>query len=367
MSTGSRHIKVALELSLDPPSDESCAPPPLRTGRSLSHSSMDFESNDLPVYVYVSVQDSGPGLQKEDLALLFQRLSEGAIFRFFIKAAAAAGRIPRPPRPIGIRAKRSSSVQSKGSAVSKSSARSGHRPLPETPNLQNNRPLHVLITEDNKINQMDLEMPVLDGFAATREIRRREAVHSLKTRSFIIALTGNARREQVQSARDAGVDDVMIKQVDRLKRFPADGFGESLASIQSRKLSPHGQICAYNSCNRCCCCGCQTSIVFLPFLTPESRALFSQPTSLLIMPAALSVVSIIGLAAVVTAQTTGVVPLTDKKYTWPDVNAPLQPYQVSPEPVGRGPQFGFNICNSTTENQQSDCQTSFVNSIDGKK
>ncbi|KAF8752920.1 hypothetical protein RHS01_07486 [Rhizoctonia solani] len=77
------------------------------------------------------------------------------------------------------------------------------------------------------------------------------------------------------------------------------------------------------------------------------------------MPAALSVVSIIGLAAVVTAQTTGVVPLTDKKYTWPDV-----PYQVSPEPVGRGPQFGFNICNSTTENQQSDCQTSFVNSID---
>ncbi|KAF8761295.1 His Kinase A (phosphoacceptor) domain [Rhizoctonia solani] len=428
MSTGSRHIKVALELSLDPPSDESCAPPPLRTGRSLSHSSMDFESNDLPVYVYVSVQDSGPGLQKEDLALLFQRfqqgsvsssirdlmggrievvshIGEGAIFRFFIKAAAAAGRIPRPPRPIGIRAKRSSSVQSKGSAVSKSSARSGHRPLPETPNLQNNRPLHVLITEDNKINQtvlarqmkragftyalasngleaiqaidkvdsqteipndlstrkfdMDLEMPVLDGFAATREIRRREAVHSLKTRSFIIALTGNARREQVQSARDAGVDDVMIKQVDRLKRFPADGFGESLASIQSRKLSPHGQICAYNSCNRCCCCGCQTSIVFLPFLTPESRALFSQPTSLLIMPAALSVVSIIGLAAVVTAQTTGVVPLTDKKYTWPDV-----PYQVSPEPVGRGPQFGFNICNSTTENQQSDCQTSFVNSID---
>ncbi|KAF8749105.1 His Kinase A (phosphoacceptor) domain [Rhizoctonia solani] len=234
MSTGSRHIKVALELSLDPPSDESCAPPPLRTGRSLSHSSMDFESNDLPVYVYVSVQDSGPGLQKEDLALLFQRfqqgsvsssirdlmggrievvshIGEGAIFRFFIKAAAAAGRIPRPPRPIGIRAKRSSSVQSKGSAVSKSSARSGHRPLPETPNLQNNRPLHVLITEDNKINQMDLEMPVLDGFAATREIRRREAVHSLKTRSFIIALTGNARREQVQSARDAGVDDVMIK------------------------------------------------------------------------------------------------------------------------------------------------------------
>jgi len=58
---------------------------------------------------------------------------------------------------------------------------------------------------------MDLEMPVMDGFAATREIRRREAEGKLHSRSFVIALTGNARREQVQAARDAGVDDVMIK------------------------------------------------------------------------------------------------------------------------------------------------------------
>ncbi|KAG8766783.1 hypothetical protein FRC12_006658, partial [Ceratobasidium sp. 428] len=43
---------------------------------------------------------------------------------------------------------------------------------------------------------MDLEMPVMDGFAATREVRKREANKSLKTRSFIIVLTGNARLEQ---------------------------------------------------------------------------------------------------------------------------------------------------------------------------
>ncbi|CAE6495191.1 unnamed protein product [Rhizoctonia solani] len=326
MSTGLREIKVALELSLDAPSDESCAPPPLHGGRPLLNSSSEFESGDIPIFIYVSVKDSGPGLHKEDLALLFQRqvpkhqtrptysenftikptlsssthknahhvfggsglglfvcrqlcnlmggkievvsnLGEGAMFRFFIKAAAASGRNPRLPKPIGVRSKRSTSVHSKGSGVSRSSVRSGHRPLPETPNLQNNRPLHVLITEDNKINQtvlarqmkragftyalasngleaiqaidkadsqvetltdpssqkfdvvlMDLEMPVLDGFAATREIRRREATGNLKTRSFIIALTGNARLEQVQSARDAGVDDVMIKpyQIDAL-------------------------------------------------------------------------------------------------------------------------------------------------------
>ncbi|KAJ1307033.1 hypothetical protein OPQ81_008012 [Rhizoctonia solani] len=63
------------------------------------------------------------------------------------------------------------------------------------------------------------------------------------------------------------------------------------------------------------------------------------------MPATRSIVSLIGLAAT--------------KYTWPNV-----PYQVSPEAIGRGPQFGFNICNSTTQNQQSNCQTAFVNSID---
>lgn len=50
-----------------------------------------------------------------------------------------------------------------------------------------------------------------DGFTATREIRAKEANGTIRRRSFIIALTGNARREQVQAARDAGVDDVMIK------------------------------------------------------------------------------------------------------------------------------------------------------------
>ncbi|KAG8743480.1 hypothetical protein FRC10_011953 [Ceratobasidium sp. 414] len=75
------------------------------------------------------------------------------------------------------------------------------------------------------------------------------------------------------------------------------------------------------------------------------------------MPAALSIISVAALAAVAAAQSQP--PLTSKHYTWPNV-----PNQVSPEAIGRGPQFGFNICNSTTENQQSNCQTSFFNSID---
>ncbi|CAE6427624.1 unnamed protein product [Rhizoctonia solani] len=298
-STGLREIKVSLELSLDSPSDDSCAVPPLIPKRVIRRRS---GSEELEVYIYVSVQDSGPGLQKEDLALLFQRFQQGsnahhvfggsglglfvcrqlchlmggrievdsepgrgATFRFFIRAT-APGHAISGPSVVGPRLKRSASVQSKaskasrGSKTSKASAGSGSRPLPKTPNQQYSQPLHVLITEDNKINQtvlarqmkragftfslasnglealeaiertqmqggqkfdvilMDLEMPVMDGFTTTREIRRREAEGVFLTRSFIISITGNARSEQVDGARDAGVDDVIIKpyQIDAL-------------------------------------------------------------------------------------------------------------------------------------------------------
>lgn len=75
------------------------------------------------------------------------------------------------------------------------------------------------------------------------------------------------------------------------------------------------------------------------------------------MPAARSIVSVVALAATALAQ--NVVPLTSKHFTYPDL-----PYQVSPEQVLRGPQSGYNICNSTTEGPQSNCQTAFVNSLD---
>ncbi|KAG9314769.1 hypothetical protein JVU11DRAFT_3852 [Chiua virens] len=54
-------------------------------------------------------------------------------------------------------------------------------------------------------------------------------------------------------------------------------------------------------------------------------------------------------------------PLYSKHYAYPSGI----PYQVDPVTSAiRGPQVGYNICNSTTENQQSMCQTSFVNHID---
>ncbi|TFK20391.1 macrofage activating glyco protein [Coprinopsis marcescibilis] len=53
------------------------------------------------------------------------------------------------------------------------------------------------------------------------------------------------------------------------------------------------------------------------------------------------------------------IPLAEKRFTWPDL-----PYQVDTEVLLRGTQSGYNICNSTTENQESLCQTAHFNSID---
>jgi CheY-like chemotaxis protein len=50
-----------------------------------------------------------------------------------------------------------------------------------------------------------------DGLTAVREIRRLEQAGLLRRRNNVLALTGNARAAQIQMARDAGMDDIIIK------------------------------------------------------------------------------------------------------------------------------------------------------------
>ncbi|MDB4965812.1 MAG: gacS [Myxococcales bacterium] len=52
---------------------------------------------------------------------------------------------------------------------------------------------------------MDLEMPVMSGFTATREIRRREREHSLLP-TPILALTAHTLPEQIERSLEAGVN-----------------------------------------------------------------------------------------------------------------------------------------------------------------
>ena len=124
-----------------------------------------------------------------------------------------------------------------------------------------NKSLHVLVAEDNPVNQivvqgmlstlghtyktasngeeaisfltdindrfdvvlMDCEMPVLDGFAATREIRRLEVNADIP----IIALTAHALGDQVQTCLQAGMNDHLSKplKIDELKRVLSQHFG----------------------------------------------------------------------------------------------------------------------------------------------
>jgi signal transduction histidine kinase/ActR/RegA family two-component response regulator len=106
-------------------------------------------------------------------------------------------------------------------------------------------PIRILVVDDNEINQvvackflqklgyqvevarngreavdsiahatydavlMDCEMPEMDGYEATQEIRRQEQT---TTRHLpIIALTGHASSEDEQKCRQAGMDDVVTK------------------------------------------------------------------------------------------------------------------------------------------------------------
>ena len=62
---------------------------------------------------------------------------------------------------------------------------------------------------------MDVEMPVLDGLSCTRRIRELEEAGAVFCASGgripIIAVTANARSEQIKEAKEAGCDDVMVK------------------------------------------------------------------------------------------------------------------------------------------------------------
>ncbi|ORX36287.1 hypothetical protein BD324DRAFT_628177 [Kockovaella imperatae] len=327
-----RKITVSYDLSFVPPASDSCAVP-----RSTGSPDITPPPEDTPLWLFVSVRDTGPGLPPNELALLFKRFSqgnamvhtrfggsglglfickkitellggrievlstvgEGSVFRFFIQTRAVAPIIAPIPElvtatsnlSIGSNASSASSVSlsQRSTSVSPSHSMSPAASVlsSSSPPPTHTRSLHILIVEDNIINQtvlkrqiikaglscdvannglealnlireadrqakrggprkkkpynvilMDLEMPVMDGLTAVREIRALEAAGTLE-RNMVMALTGNARQGQIDQALAAGMDDVVIKPYvlnDLLRKIEAMWAKKAEASVQGAEV-----------------------------------------------------------------------------------------------------------------------------------
>ncbi|KAK8861422.1 hypothetical protein IAR55_002241 [Kwoniella newhampshirensis] len=319
-SSDIRRITVKYDVSFVGPSDESCALP-----NAINIPNTVPAMEDTPIWLFVSVMDTGPGMSPKELAVLFQRfaqgnkmihtkyggsglglficrkitellggrievlsqLGQGTVFRFFIKTRTVA-----PPSALASymaaislnsSGMASSFLMTPSSSVASSRASSASSAA--TPPLDGGSE-HILIVEDNIINQtvlkrqivkagltcdvannglealnliretqrqarrggpnrkklydvvlMDLEMPVMDGLTAIKEIRQAESAGTMQ-RNMVMALTGNARQGQIDQALAAGMDDVVIKPYvlsDLLKKIRAMkvkraelGFGEEV-------------------------------------------------------------------------------------------------------------------------------------------
>ncbi|WWD16672.1 hypothetical protein CI109_101102 [Kwoniella shandongensis] len=308
-SSDVRRITVQYDVSFVGPSEDSCALP-----IAINVPEPVPAMEDTPIWLFVSVTDTGPGMSPKELAVLFQRfaqgnkmihtkyggsglglficrkitellggrievlsqLGQGTVFRFFIKTRTVA-----PPSAlasymeaaslgaIGSSTMSSSFTMTPSSSIA--SSRASSMSSSATPSMDGGNE-HILIVEDNIINQtvlkrqivkagltcdvannglealniirethrqarrgganrkklydvvlMDLEMPVMDGLTAIKEIRQAESSGTMK-RNMVMALTGNARQGQIDQALAAGMDDVVIKPYvlsDLLKKIRA--------------------------------------------------------------------------------------------------------------------------------------------------
>lgn len=83
---------------------------------------------------------------------------------------------------------------------------------------------------------MDLEMPKMDGLTCVKEIRKMEASGEVDGHVPVIAVTANVRDQQMATARQSGMDDVLSKPfriVDLLKKVEATLLADKISAART--------------------------------------------------------------------------------------------------------------------------------------
>ncbi|GAA5868815.1 hypothetical protein JCM3774_003906 [Rhodotorula dairenensis] len=269
-----RIVTLAVEVSAKAPDRDAPLIPPEETEYYIDQQK--------PIYLFFSVEDTGPGMTKEESSRLFAKfmqaspfthttwggsglglwiarnlcelqagrievsstVGKGSIFRCFITARSVDAGTHADQKPVAVIEGITSPNAARGAAPKVFLSKNGTEEKPLSGYT-------ILCCEDNQINRtvlrrqldkegcdevllacdgkegvdllmarkpgaidcilMDIEMPIMDGLAATRAIRAAEKSGERTGHQRIVGLTGNARNAQKQTAMKAGMDTVITK------------------------------------------------------------------------------------------------------------------------------------------------------------